>query len=364
MAWYDWLTFPFDFSGDEGGGESATSSETNKPTVNKNIMGLQKEALNFTKKYIGGYVPGEAYGKPYTAPLSGYETQGLGFLQKYLDQPDYTPILSQAGDEVSRTLTGGYDPATSDYYSATRREAELNRGDAINQTRRDLASRGKFFSSERMFNEGDINARTSSFLNKTLVDEAARERQRKIDILPQAREINNAIVNAPALKAQLGTQIGALPRLVQNLDMEKQYQDFLRVRQEKQLPVNIAAGSVGPQSYGPGGTSTYPNQNYDSNPFGAALSKFAEIGTTALFSSLFGCWVAKEVFGGWNHPKTMQARVFIHHIGPTWFKDFYMKHGERFAEFISDKPVLKAIVKPVFELFAFFGKNWMVANGI
>jgi hypothetical protein len=87
------------------------------------------------------------------------------------------------------------------------------------------------------------------------------------------------------------------------------------------------------------------------------------IGTMMLMAKLLGtgaaagCWVAKEVFGSWKHPKTIQARNFIQNIGPEWFKEFYMEHGERIAEFISDKPILKIILRPLFEVFAFIGRK-------
>jgi len=66
----------------------------------------------------------------------------------------------------------------------------------------------------------------------------------------------------------------------------------------------------------------------------------------------FGCWVAAEVFGGWYHPMTVRARHYVNFQAPKWFKKLYLKYGERFAKYISDKPKLKAIVKPLFVWFA------------
>jgi len=67
------------------------------------------------------------------------------------------------------------------------------------------------------------------------------------------------------------------------------------------------------------------------------------------------CWVAAQVFGGWYEPKTMLARSFIAYKAPKWFKNLYIKYGERFAKFISNKSMIKAMVKPLFELFAWIG---------
>lgn len=69
------------------------------------------------------------------------------------------------------------------------------------------------------------------------------------------------------------------------------------------------------------------------------------------------CWVAAEIFGGWYAPKTIACRLWIATEAPKWFRDFYMEHGEKIAEFISDKPLLKLILRPAFELMAYLGKT-------
>jgi len=57
-----------------------------------------------------------------------------------------------------------------------------------------------------------------------------------------------------------------------------------------------------------------------------------------------GCWVAREVYGNEN-PEWMVFRHWLYAEAPSWFRDLYLEEGERFAAFISDKPVLKSIVK-------------------
>jgi hypothetical protein len=57
-----------------------------------------------------------------------------------------------------------------------------------------------------------------------------------------------------------------------------------------------------------------------------------------------GCWVAREVYGE-DNPEWMVFRQWLFTEAPEWFRDLYLQEGERFAEFISDKPVLKSIVK-------------------
>ncbi len=64
-----------------------------------------------------------------------------------------------------------------------------------------------------------------------------------------------------------------------------------------------------------------------------------------------GCWVASEIFGGWYEYKTIMSRIYVNCIAPNWFKEFYLEHGENIAKFISNKPLLKIILTPMFEYF-------------
>jgi hypothetical protein len=63
------------------------------------------------------------------------------------------------------------------------------------------------------------------------------------------------------------------------------------------------------------------------------------------------CWIASEIFGGWLMPKTNACRYYIHNIGPVWFMNFYDENSKQIAEFIHNKPILKLILRPLFEYF-------------
>jgi len=56
------------------------------------------------------------------------------------------------------------------------------------------------------------------------------------------------------------------------------------------------------------------------------------------------CWVAREVYGKEN-PKWVLFREWLFSKAPAWFRNLYIKHGERFAEFISNKPKLKSLIR-------------------
>ena len=56
------------------------------------------------------------------------------------------------------------------------------------------------------------------------------------------------------------------------------------------------------------------------------------------------CWVAREVYGLHN-PAWIAFRYWMLNDSPSWFRAIYIKFGERFAKFISNKPRLKARIR-------------------
>jgi len=61
------------------------------------------------------------------------------------------------------------------------------------------------------------------------------------------------------------------------------------------------------------------------------------------------CWVAREVYGATN-PEWVVFRNWLESEAPEWLDALYTEEGERFATFISDKPLLKSVVKMAMDL--------------
>ena len=61
------------------------------------------------------------------------------------------------------------------------------------------------------------------------------------------------------------------------------------------------------------------------------------------------CWVAREVYGKEN-PEWVIFRNWLESEAPEWLDTLYTEEGERFADFISDKPLLKSVVKMAMDL--------------
>ena len=64
----------------------------------------------------------------------------------------------------------------------------------------------------------------------------------------------------------------------------------------------------------------------------------------SILSSIFPCWVAREVYGIGNYDWVI-FRDWLLNDAPKWFRSLYLKYGENFAKFISNKPKTKSIIK-------------------
>jgi hypothetical protein len=69
-------------------------------------------------------------------------------------------------------------------------------------------------------------------------------------------------------------------------------------------------------------------------------------GVGGMFQGRYGnaCWVAREVYGSHN-PRWLIFRYWMLNKSPDWFRSTYIKHGERFANWISNKPMLKKVIR-------------------
>ena len=73
---------------------------------------------------------------------------------------------------------------------------------------------------------------------------------------------------------------------------------------------------------------------------GAGITAGGTMGAAAITK----CWVAREVYGIENQ-KWLQFREWLTYQAPRWFDRLYIKYGERFAKFISNKPRVKSIIR-------------------
>jgi hypothetical protein len=82
---------------------------------------------------------------------------------------------------------------------------------------------------------------------------------------------------------------------------------------------------------------------------GGLTSAFGSAVGAKVGAAVVACWVAREVYGK-DSGEWLVFRQWLFTEAPEWFRDLYLQEGERFAEFISDKPVLKFLVKKAMDI--------------
>ena len=85
-------------------------------------------------------------------------------------------------------------------------------------------------------------------------------------------------------------------------------------------------------------------ENAGSQGASAIGGLIGSLGSAAISAGVFGCWVAREVYGEYN-PQWFMFRLWLKKRAPKWFHDLYMNYGEGFASFISNKPKLKKVIR-------------------
>ena len=141
-----------------------------------------------------------------------------------------------------------------------------------------------------------------------------------------AGDLGSAILGRPSSAISLGGQI--LGQAQQGASQPVGPQLF-----DPNVGINLALQQRG-QDVTFQGMKAQADATRSSGILGAATS----IGT-AMF-----CWVAREVYGIEN-PKWLQFRYWMLNDAPSWFRNLYIKYGERIAKFISNKPRIKSIIR-------------------
>lgn len=57
-----------------------------------------------------------------------------------------------------------------------------------------------------------------------------------------------------------------------------------------------------------------------------------------------GCWVARSVYGNEN-PRWLLFRAWLFTMAPAWFRNLYLRHGERFAAWLDRHAFLKPAIR-------------------
>jgi len=276
--------------------------------------------------------------------------------QAYRDADPYSTELADLQSQQAKDIIeGGASDAENllgergmEFAASTGELTPLEKRNAEQQARISAQARGREMGSMGEYSE--LQSRMAEELNKR-----ERELQLGSSLLGQQSGMQQqrfgqgqqALQSAYGMQRGISGDLGAtiLGRPSQSIGLGGQMLGYAQ---------QGASGQMGPQLFDPNvglnmamqdqsnqmqaNVANSANQAaYSGGLFGAAGS------ATGMFN--FGsCWVAREVFGETN-PKWEQFRDWLTQKAPRWFHDLYMKHGESFALFISDKPLLKLIVR-------------------
>jgi len=191
---------------------------------------LGTKLSDLVKQYIPSFEPGKEYGglSKLMTP-SGFETQGLDYLQKYISGGiEPTGVMGQAQDVLSKTLGGEYDPFTSKYYESLRKNIEKERKQSISDLNKYLGKYGLGGTSYRAGRVGDIGQESFEKVSDVLAQLQEGERIRQLNAIQTAMQFRGATEGEIQKKLSTIMDIGSLPRLLEGVG----YQDFMRKQQD------------------------------------------------------------------------------------------------------------------------------------
>lgn len=220
------------------------------------------------------------------AGLTSSQQQQQGQLSQYLGQG--TEGYNLAMDQTRKTLAGGYDPRTSDYYKGFRQEAEQVRGKSNEAIRRRAQAGGMLQSSPYANIEAGANRELDSFMLRKLGEMYERERDREDTAANRAGDLG---------QQQFGNLLASqsmadMPRMIEQMRNQAVYEEQIQeLLHAYTYQANIATGMMQytPGTYTqPGGPSGLTKLAGQVSAIGGIVSDVGTMGGSSAFKSLFG----------------------------------------------------------------------------
>jgi hypothetical protein len=175
------------------------------------------------------------------AGLSDNEQAIQGNIASFLNANQ--PVFQSATDEIMATLSGDYDPRTSDFYKGVRQEADILKEEESDAIRRRANLGGMLYSTGASNIEAKNNARIDAETLQVLGSLTENERNRKLGTAMNASQ--NAVANTLAAQG-----VSAVPRQVTQEEYDAMYAETLdELLAPYQLMSPIATSMMG---YSPG----------------------------------------------------------------------------------------------------------------
>lgn len=219
---------------------------------------------------------GEEYQGPLTAALSEFEETGLTGLKDWLgsEMPTEGEMYKSSVDQILKTLS---EESNVEYREAYKTQALRELEEAKDRLASRAARGSKMFGGTRLGVEGEME---EDFLANLAVFQAELDERRKDRILrtiPQALGLTQYEEAAPLARVAASQQFGALPRLIEQAEMDADYQEWMRALNDLGIALDVATGLA---TYTP---DYYLRQTGGVKPWVTDVGAFLSMG-----SSLFG----------------------------------------------------------------------------
>jgi len=216
--------------------------------------------IDFMNKYFDKFTPGAAYPGQFTAGITGQEKTSLDMLTKLLGASATGELFGAGKNQLLDTLAGKFaDPTKSPFIQSMTKLSTKNLEDMIDVARRQAGARGAYYTDSAIREEGDIRSNVANYLDTLIGQFVEKERGRQFQAAPLAATMDEyEKLTAPLKQITAGQTLGGLERTIEQGDLEKRYQDFLRQKKEEQLPLQTAE-----TLYGQNTRFDYPSRTED-----------------------------------------------------------------------------------------------------
>ena len=183
---------------------------------------------------------GQTYPGPLVASLSEFEETGLGGLRNYLGQPSATEgeLYTSAVDSILKTLEGGDPQYAEAYKKALRRDLEEGMDLLASKT----SARDKYFGGGRIQTTGEMVEDYLTNLAVIRAEEQERAKDRALQAVGPALEYSQFAETEPLQRIAASQEFGQLPRLIQQAEMDADYQEWVRALNDLGISLDTATG--------------------------------------------------------------------------------------------------------------------------
>lgn len=213
----------------------ATSSSPQYEQVTPELLEspAQKQASDFLRQTLSS--PVTQYTKQRVADLP-YEQEIRQSLESYAGR-EQNPLLGQSQQVLSDTLTGQYDPNTSQYYQGLRQAQELNLNDALNKYSQRQFLGGNLRATPTDTGQARLIAENTASLNQQLGQLSLQERQNQLNAVNQAQSLAQQQDQFGLNTLNAYTSVSPLLQQQAQAQADADYQEFLR---QQQQPIDLA----------------------------------------------------------------------------------------------------------------------------